>query len=101
MDLQSIGRLKFTVILVSTGTSMAPSSGLVDSTEGRGLPDAAAGDAPALRTITKAAIVAILTKCLSIIVTRCRQRRSAQQRERKVYAGSVTTGLTVGVVEGS
>jgi hypothetical protein len=68
IELQFIGRLKFTVTLALTGTSMASSAGFEEITMGRGPFDAAAAD-PAITTITtNAAIEILLTMHLSIIV---------------------------------
>lgn len=65
--LQSIGRLKFTVMLVLTGTLTASSAGDVEVTIDLGLLEAAAD--PAIPTITtNAAIDILLTIYLSIIV---------------------------------
>jgi len=62
--LQSIGTLKFTMMLVLTGTSTASSVGLVEITTGR---EAAA--VPTIPTITtNAAMDILLTIYLSIIV---------------------------------
>jgi hypothetical protein len=62
--LQSIGTLKFTMMLVLTGTPTASSVGLVEITTGR---EAAA--VPTIPTITtNAAIDILLTRYLSIIV---------------------------------
>lgn len=65
--LQSIGRLKFTVTVVLTGTSTASSVGDVETTIDLVLSEAAAD--PAIPTITtNAAIDILLTIYLSIIV---------------------------------
>jgi hypothetical protein len=70
IDPQLIGRLKFAVIAVSTSTSTAPSVGFVDITTGRGFIDAvAAGNPPAHRMITNAAIATLLTMDLSTVAT--------------------------------
>ncbi len=67
IELQSIGKLKVTVTLALTGTSMASSTGLEKITMGRGPFDAAAAD-PAIPTITtNAATEILLTMYLSII----------------------------------
>lgn len=64
--LQSIGSLKFTVMLVLTGTLTASSAGFVEVTIGLGLLEAAAD--PAIPTITTNAAIDILpTIYLSII----------------------------------
>ena len=63
-----IGRLKFTVTLVRTSTSTAPSNGFVDTTTGRGLFDASAADDPtAHRIIASAMIETRLTRYLRTI----------------------------------
>jgi hypothetical protein len=68
IDLQLIGRLKFTVILVWTSMSAAPSIGLVDTTTGRGFFDAAsAGNTPAHRSITIAAATTRLSVDCGVI----------------------------------
>jgi len=68
IDLQRIGRLKFTVILVLTYTLMAPSTGFVETTTGRGFIEAsAAGDRPTHKMITKAANATLLIMVLSVI----------------------------------
>jgi len=59
---QLIARLKFTVILVWTSTSTAPSIGFVDTTTGRSFIDsAAAEDATAHTRITNATIATLST----------------------------------------
>jgi len=68
IDPQRIGRLKFTLIPVSTSTSTASSIGFVDTTTGRGFIDAAAaGNPPAHTMITNAAIATLLTVDLSTV----------------------------------
>src|ERR1700722_9366612 len=67
IDPQLIGRLKFTVIPVSTSTSTASSIGFVDTTTGRGFIDAAAAVDPASTMITNAAIATLLTVDLSTV----------------------------------
>lgn len=64
---QSIGRLKFTVTVVFTGTSTASSVGNVETTIDFGLPEAAA-DPTIPRTTTNAAIENLLTIYLTIVV---------------------------------
>jgi hypothetical protein len=62
IDAQLIGKLKFTVILVSTSTSTAPLIGLVDVTTARGfLETAAASDPPQHTMITNAASTTLQT----------------------------------------
>jgi hypothetical protein len=69
IDPQFIGRLKFTVILVRTSTSTAPSIGFVDTTSGRGFFDTPAADDPtAHRIIASAMIETRLTRYLRTIV---------------------------------
>jgi hypothetical protein len=68
IDSQFIGRLKFTVILVSTSTSTAASIGSVDATTGRGFIEAAATvDPPAHAMTTSARITTLLTVDLSTV----------------------------------
>jgi hypothetical protein len=88
IDPQCIGRLKFTVIVVSTSTSTAPAFGIVDTTSGRGLLDAAAaGDPPAHTSITIAASATRLTVDWRIIgPVPFPDRESARHYKRKVYA---------------
>jgi hypothetical protein len=68
IDLHFIGRLKFTVTLVPTSTSTAPSKGFVDTTTGRGFFDTSAADDPtAHRIIASAMIETRLTRYLRTI----------------------------------
>jgi hypothetical protein len=68
IDPHFIGRLKFTVTVVSTSTSTAPLIGSVDITTGRGFIEAAAAGNPRAHTsITIAAIATRLTVDWSII----------------------------------
>jgi hypothetical protein len=57
IDSHFIGRLKFTVIVVRTSTSAAPSSGFVDTTTGRGLSDPPAADDPTAHRIIASAMI--------------------------------------------
>lgn len=67
IDPQLIGTLKFTVILVSTSTSTAPSIGFVDTTTGRGFIAAfTAVDFPAHTSITIAIIATRLNMDFSV-----------------------------------
>jgi hypothetical protein len=71
IDPHFIGKLKFTVTLVLTGTLKASSIGFVETTTGLIFFDEPAADVPPAHTmITNAAIETLLTKYLSIIV-RC------------------------------
>jgi hypothetical protein len=68
IDPHFIGRLKFTVTLVRTSTSTAPSNGFVDTTTGRGFFDTPAADGPtAHRIIASAMIETRLTRYLRTI----------------------------------
>ena len=93
-----IGRLKFTVTLVRTSTSTAPSKGFVDTTTGRGLFDPSAADDPtAHRIIASAMIETRLTIFLRTIVPidlpiadyPLAPRPWPSLSRRKVYAGTV------------
>jgi hypothetical protein len=69
IDPHFIGKLKFTVTLVSTSTLTVPLTGFVDSTMGRGIFDSAAAREPPTHTINISAVIeSRLTKYLSIIV---------------------------------
>jgi hypothetical protein len=93
IDSHFIGRLKFTVILVATSTSTAPSIGFVDSTTGRGFFDSAADDDPtAHRIIASTMIETRLTMYLrtiapiDLLIT-----DPSSFNSRKVYARSVSS----------
>ncbi len=73
IDPHFIGKLKFTVTLVSTSTLTAPSAGSVDTTTGRGRFDAAAAGDPAAHTINISATIAnrLTTDFDFIVPTEC------------------------------
>ena len=92
IDPQLIGRLKFTVIAVSTSTSTAPSIGFVDTTTGRGCIDAAAaGNPPVHAKITNATIATLWNVYLKTVAPCFTDREDARHYHRKVYARSVSS----------
>jgi hypothetical protein len=88
IDSHFIGRLKFTVILVATSTSTAPSIGFVDTTTGRGFFETSAADGPiAHRIIASTMIETRLTMYLRTIVpVDLLMASSPNLSSRKVYA---------------
>jgi hypothetical protein len=97
-----IGRLKFTVTLVRTSTSTAPSKGFVDTTTGRGFFETPAADDPtAHRIIASAMIETRLTRYLrtiapfDLVIT-----DPSSVSGSKVYAGNDKFRASVGVIQG-